>query len=85
MCVVLCRLIPRALPTVFNDDSEMICRQFISEVNDDIDLSVDVSSHHVNSTAQDCGHFNADVEHCIETIGTDVGSLHFTLSLFASF
>ena len=67
---------------MFNDDSEMICRQFISEVNDDIDLPVDVSSHHVNSTAQDSGRSNADIERCIETIGNDVGSLHFTLCLY---
>ena len=66
---------------MFNDTSELISHDSPSEMNDDIDLSTDVSSHHLNNVTQDNELHNAEVEHCIETIGTDTGFLHFTLQL----
>jgi len=63
---------------VFNDAIEVTSRDSHSEITDDVDLLVDVNSHHINNMAQDNGCYNAEVERYIETIGNDVGLSHFT-------
>ena len=71
------RLIPQALPTVFSDVSEVINRDSDFELTDNVDLSTDISSRHVNNMAQKNGCYSAEVEHCIENIGNDVYSSDF--------
>jgi len=54
-----------------------------SEITDNVDLSVDIDSHHINNVAHSNGCYNADVERCIEIVGNDAGSSCFIAS-FAS-
>ena len=76
-CVVLLRLIPQALPTVFSATSEVRSCDLHSEINTDADMSSNNSQHHINNdTAQDddCSY----TKHCIENTASGIDSLCFT-------
>jgi len=78
--VVLPRLIPQALPTLFNGASEVWSYDSGAEVKDDSELSSDVSHHHLHSDVTVTLHDSSF--DCSENIGNLSFIYHVLLNQF---
>ena len=65
------------------DANEVISHGSHFEINDNIDLSIDISSDPINNMAHDNGSYSADIERCFETLGN--GACSSLYRFFASF